>query len=155
MARFRSTAVCALLGTMTLTVVLLRSSPTWAFTLLDDRTDLAPPEAAAIAARWNAAPAEQAEHTLSDRITVGVSPDILHDLGIAAEVAQHYGVDAETLGELTRQAIVDGVRTWEHGALRFEVRFDLPVVPGAPRGGNEIDIFVGEAGTFFGFTTVA
>lgn len=125
------------------------------FSLLDDRTDLRAPEAAAFAARWNAAaPLREGEPSLYDAIQVGVAPDLLGQLGIAGEIAQHYGVDAATLEDLARRAVNDGVRSWEHGALRFEVVFDAAVVPQSPREGFEIDIFVGDAGTFFGWTAV-
>ncbi|GIW45386.1 MAG: hypothetical protein KatS3mg077_2668 [Candidatus Binatia bacterium] len=134
----------------------LGTSPVLAFTLFDDRTNLDAPEAAALAARWNARiPSQAGEPSLYDRIQVGVAGDILAELGIADEVSARYGVDVPTLQILAFRAVADGVRTWEHGALRFEISTDLPVIPNAPREGSEIDISVGDAGTFFGWTVVA
>lgn len=133
--------------------LLLLRAPAVGFTLFNDRTDLPADEAAAFAARWNAAPPRQAhEPSLGDAIQVGVAPDLLAQLGIAEEVARHYGIDVLTLQELSRRVVQDGVRAWEHGALRFEIVFDALVVPGSPREGFEIDLYVGEAGTFFGWT---
>jgi len=146
---FRAILLLAISG---IALVGVRSSAL-GFTLFDDRVDLPAAQAAAVAARWNAAtPSGPDMPSLYDAIQVGVAPNLLSQLGIADEVARHYGVDADALEELARRAVHDGVRSWEHGPLRFDVVFDAPVVPQSPREGYEIDIFVGEAGTFFGWT---
>lgn len=129
-------------------------SEAWGFALLRDSAHLSAPQAAASAPRWSAAPVSFAPNRgLHDGIQVGVVANVLAELGLAEETAGHYQVAVGVLEELARQVISDGIRSWEYGPLRFDVQFGDPEIePGEE--GNEIDVVVGNAGTYFGWTSV-